>query len=94
MAGFHSHSLSADSGTGHELGNCASNPEILYEVKAVYWLREIHLFWNVMELGWPQNNLIYRGPCCPIQPPLGGAGNELDFFSQLIYGRFKRALFL
>lgn len=57
--------LSADSGadvseggTGHQLGNCASNPEILYEMKALYWLREIHLFWNVMELGWPWNILI------------------------------------
>lgn len=65
MAGFHSHSLSADSGadvseggTGHQLGNCASNPEILHEMKAVYWLREIYLFWNVMELGWPWSILI------------------------------------
>lgn len=30
----------------------------LYEMKAVYWLREIHLFCNVMELGWPWNILM------------------------------------
>lgn len=93
--GFHSHSLSADpganvseGGAGHQLGNCASNPEILYEMKAVYWLREIQLVWNVMEFGWPWNIFIILSWWMGIAAP-SSLQWDLDFFSQLIYWQLK-----
>lgn len=98
MAGFPSHSVSADcgadvseGGAGHQLGNCASNPEILYEMKAVYCLREINLFWNVKELEWPWNILIIVP-----HPTSSGRGRKRFGFLQpaVIYWQLKIALFL